>query len=57
MDTLAIVGIIIACILLIGAVWCICAINHPRTPEEDRASFAQDCKDFDAYMAKKGLKK
>jgi hypothetical protein len=57
MDTLAIIGIIFVAACVVLLVLSIVRINHPRTPEEDRASFAQDCKDFDAYMAKKGLKK
>jgi hypothetical protein len=57
MDTLAIMGIIFVAACIVLLVISIVRINHPRTPEEDRASFAQDCKDFDAYMAKKGLKK
>jgi hypothetical protein len=56
MNTLAIVGIIVACMLLGGAVWCIVAINHPRTPEEEQAQWEQDLKDFDADMARRGKK-
>jgi hypothetical protein len=51
MNALAIFGIIFACLCLALMGWSLVRINHPRTPEEEKAQWEQDLKDFDADMA------
>jgi len=50
MTALEIVGIIFAagCIVML---WRCLRVNRPQTPEEERAQWEQDLKDFDADMA------
>jgi hypothetical protein len=57
MEALKIIGILFGAACLALMAWSLVRINHPRTPEEERASFEQDCKDFDADMAVRKAKK
>ena len=49
--------IALACLGLAFVGWSLVRINHPRTPEEERAQWEQDLKDFDADMAARKGKK
>ena len=48
--------IALACLFLIFAAWRLFRINHPRTQEEEKAQWEQDCKALDADMARRGKK-
>jgi hypothetical protein len=60
MNTLEIVLASMAAFFAVCAIaislWATIAINSPRTPEEERAKWEQDLKDFDADMARRGKK-